>query len=116
MPLEAMGCGVLPVCAYNTGMTDYLDHLPALRIPCPQQVPSPSYSAIWQEELLQWQPDFDALVEHIRWCYNHRDDVALRGAVCAEAAPAMTRTIAVVARKRMRFTGVPSMSLQKPIA
>ena len=84
MPLEAMACGVLPICAYNTGMVDYLDTLPALQIPCPTQVPSPSYSAIWKEPLYQWQPDFDAFVEHIRWCYYHRDKVTTRGATCAE--------------------------------
>jgi glycosyltransferase involved in cell wall biosynthesis len=84
MPLEAMGCGVLPICAYNTGMVDYLDHLPALQVPCPTRVPSASYSAIWGETLYQAQPDFDALVEHIRWCYANRDEVARRGAECAK--------------------------------
>ena len=82
-PLEAMACGVLPICAYNTGMTDYLDVLPALQVPCPTQAPSPSYSKIWQEPLRQWQPDFDALVEHIRWCFAHQTEVTARGAECA---------------------------------
>jgi len=82
-PLEAMGCGVLPIVAYNTGMTDYLDVLPALRVPCPARVQSASYSSIWKQPLYQWEPDFDALVEQIRWCFYHREAVTARGAECA---------------------------------
>jgi len=82
-PLEAMACGVLPICAYNTGMIDYLNELPALRVPCPERVLSPTYSAIWQQPLYQWQPDFDTLVEQIRWCFQHRARVTEMGASCA---------------------------------
>jgi len=82
-PLEAMACGVLPICAYNTGMTDYLDKLPALRVPCPDRVLSPTYSTIWQQPLYQWQPDFNTLVDQIRWCFNHRAQVSVLGATCA---------------------------------
>lgn len=74
MPLEAMACGTAVICAYNTGMTDYLTAGNALLVIRHKPEPAPTYTAFFGPEFKPQQllPDFDEAVAVIRWAGDHR--------------------------------------------
>lgn len=77
MPLEAMACGTPVVCAYNTGMMDFLSDLNAITVRRHWPEPAPTYTARFGSEFqpLQLLPDFDEAVAAIRWAAGNRGPV-----------------------------------------
>ena len=75
MPLEAMACGTPVVCAYNTGMMDYLTPDNAVLVKEHTPEPATTYTARFEfdHEPMQLRPDFDEAVSAIRWASEHRD-------------------------------------------
>lgn len=82
-PLEAMACGVTVICADNTGMRDYLRADVALPVTCRARRLSPGYMRRFGGMFHEWQPDFEQATAHIRWCFEHRDQVAQIGQAAA---------------------------------
>lgn len=88
MPLEMMSTGLPVICADNTGMREYLTPEIALLVPCPGRMRSPSYQAAFDTEMLIFKPDFDTMVEQIRWAYNNREaayDIGRRSSPMAQS-------------------------------
>lgn len=89
MPLEAMACGVPVVCAYNTGMKDYLTEDNAILVKGHTTEPATTYTARFGLDFqpLQLRPDFDEAVAAIRWASDNREgallDVGRKAAVDA---------------------------------
>lgn len=83
-PLEAMACGVTPICADNTGMREYLRTDVALPVSCRTRRLSPGYMRRFGGMFYEWQPDMEQAIAHIRWCFEHRDQVAQIGQAAAE--------------------------------
>lgn len=99
MPFEAMACGTPVVCAYNTGMTDYLTDANAVLVRRHSSEPAWTYTARFGPNYLPQQllPDFDEAVAAIRWASDNRDG-ALRdrgGQAAKDIAP---RTWAAIGR------------------
>jgi glycosyltransferase involved in cell wall biosynthesis len=84
MPLEQMATGLPMICANNTGMMEYLkpgNHIP---VACPKMVKDMTYSIGYGYPAMTYQPDFDEMVEKIRWAYNNRaalDEIGAAGAM-----------------------------------
>lgn len=75
MPLEAMACGTPVICAYNTGMKDYLSDHNAILVERHTPEPAETYTARFGPDYRPWQlrPDFDEAVAAIRWASDERD-------------------------------------------
>lgn len=75
MPLEAMACGTPVICAYNTGMMDYLTADNAILVKGHKPEAAPTYTARFGAEYqpVQLRPDFDEAVAGIRWASANRD-------------------------------------------
>jgi glycosyltransferase involved in cell wall biosynthesis len=76
MPLEAMATGLPVICAYNSGMMDYLTPQNALLVQCPSLAPVPSFNYFREPAppvFFGYQPDFDEAVAHLRWAYANRE-------------------------------------------
>lgn len=75
MPFEAMACGTPVICAYNTGMMDYLTDDNAVLVKKHGKEPAWTYTAHFGPDYLPQQllPDFDEAVNAIRWAADHRD-------------------------------------------
>lgn len=90
MPLEAMATGLPVICAYNTGMMDYLTEGNALLVPCPTLELVASLGLGTGNERYGFKPDFDAAVEHLRWAYAHREALYDLGHTAAQDAKTWT--------------------------
>lgn len=90
MPLEAMATGLPVICAYNTGMMDYLTEQNALLVPCPTMVPVSSLGMASGGERFGFHPDFDAAVAQLQWAYSNREALYALGRTAAEDAKRWT--------------------------
>lgn len=88
MPLEAMATGLPVICSYNTGMTEYLTSDRALLIPSCGKTKSINLSSRFKGDYMIEKPDFDTMVDHLRWLYHHRE----KGFDLGDTAAAYTRT------------------------
>lgn len=79
-PLEAMACGVTVICADNTGMREYLRSDIAIPVTCRRRRLSESYTLRFQGgPFYELEPEWDQAIAHIRWCFEHRDEVRAIG-------------------------------------
>ncbi len=79
-PLEALACGCAVICADNTGMREYLPHLPMLTVGCPTIEKSINYSAVFAGgPFYQARPDEQQAIARLRWCYEHQAEVQAMG-------------------------------------
>lgn len=90
MPLEAMATGLPVICAYNTGMMDYLTERNALLVPCPTMTQVESLGLGAGNERYGFQPDFETVVEHLRWAYANRPALYDLGRAAAQDAKTWT--------------------------
>ena len=74
-PPEGMATGLPMIVANNTGMMEYLkpnNHLP---VACTGLVKDVTYSMGYGYDAFTYAPDWDQMVEQIRWAYAHRDEL-----------------------------------------
>ena len=90
MPLEAMACGLPVICAYNTGMMDYLTADNALLVPSVGKRKNVGYSVRFGVDCYEETPDQDVASDLLRWCFEDRAAAAAVGRRAAEAAQAWT--------------------------
>lgn len=83
-PLEMMATGMPIICAYNTGMKDYLSEEHALLVQCPTMVKSASMSKAYDMDIEVPEPDWDEAIDKMRWAYHHRAEANAMGVRGAE--------------------------------
>lgn len=75
-PLEAMSTGAVCIVAANTGMLDYCTAQNSILIPTVGRTTSPIYQNMFGENLTLAVPNWEAAIDAIRWCANHRDQLS----------------------------------------
>jgi len=85
-PLEAMACGVMPIVTAGGPSDDYVNEDTALRIAASRRLRGDRHVGLPGElgfdcvgDPWQLEPDFDALVEALRWVHTHREEAVERG-------------------------------------
>ena len=88
MPFEGMATALPTICAFNTGMRDFLTPSCARLVESDGLEENVGYTMRFGVPSYQHKPNFDQAVEHIRWVHNNRSaayDMGLRAA--AHVAP-----------------------------
>lgn len=84
--LHAMACGRPVIAAAFGGLQDYFG--PHCGYPVPYRLESPKN--VYEDTGLWAEPDFDSMVESMRFVYRHRDQVAQMGSSAAAAVATFT--------------------------
>lgn len=84
MPLEAMATGLPVIAPVHTGMAEFLSDEVALTVPVVGWTDGWTLRDLWGEDCQVLQPDVDAVVERMVWCYEHRKEAAALGRRAAE--------------------------------
>ena len=90
MPLEAGATGLPIICAYNTGMMDYLSSDVAYLIETEKMERSKEYSDRFGGDLYWCKPSIDQMVEHIRYVFYNREESLKTGKRFSQMAHKMT--------------------------
>lgn len=90
MPLEAGATGLPVICAYNTGMMDYLTSNVAYLVHTEKLERSQEYSMRFGGEHYWYKPSMDEMVEHIRHVFYHREESLEVGKRFSQMASQMT--------------------------
>jgi glycosyltransferase involved in cell wall biosynthesis len=80
-PLEGMACGLPAIVTAGGATEDYLDDGIALRVPSRRRSAETRIIGPWECVADPWQlePDLDALVDALRWVYDHPEETRKRG-------------------------------------
>lgn len=73
MPLQAIATGLPVICAYHTGMREYVSETTAFPVPGRGRIESPSLTTRYGMPITIEEPDWDRAIEWLRWCEQHRD-------------------------------------------
>lgn len=90
MPLEAGATGLPVICAYNTGMMDYLSEDVAYLVRTEKLELSNEYSSRFGGEFYWNKPKMEEMVEHIRYVFYHREESLNKGKRFSQMAHQMT--------------------------
>lgn len=90
IPLEAMATGLPVICAFHTGMREYLTKETALLVPSRGRMPAPTLTAGYGVPMTIEQPDWDIARDLLRWCYVNREEAAAIGERAAAHAATFT--------------------------
>lgn len=90
MPLEAMATGLPVICAYNTGMMDFLHSDWAMLVPSLGKRKNVGYSLRFGVDAYEETPDEALTTEYLRWCFEHRAEMRAMGERAAQAAAEWT--------------------------
>lgn len=90
MPLESMACGTPVICAYNTGMMDYLSEDYAYLVESTKIKPSFLYERHFNYKCWGFEPNIDHATELLKYTYSNRDELYEKGKKAAEFASKLT--------------------------
>ncbi|MCW3053740.1 MAG: hypothetical protein JWN14_2910, partial [Chthonomonadales bacterium] len=110
-PFEGMACGVVPIVTAGGPTDDYVADRFGLRVPS-RQIPIPSLRNnpnVLPFDYSDLEPDLGALIEALRWVYQHPEEARQRGREAHEFIHAdwtWERSVGIV-RERMRDLVAP---------
>jgi glycosyltransferase involved in cell wall biosynthesis len=78
-PLEAMATGLPTIIADNTGMSEYADDKYCYVIRKNKLVKANNFPKIWGDVGSFYNPDYDELVESMRYVYENKDEAKEKG-------------------------------------
>lgn len=80
-PLEGMACGLVPIVTAGGATDDYVDDVTGLRVAARRVLRPGLYADEQANPVTPWElePDSDALMEALRWVYEHPDEARERG-------------------------------------
>jgi len=90
MPLEAMATGVPTICAYNTGMKDYLTDDIAYLVESKDRILSSTYTKHFGYNCYGYKSNLDQAVELLREVYYNRKDAYNKGKRASDSVQSMT--------------------------